>query len=195
MMAAVEAHPDISDDGAVPEQEPEFALERQDAGQGCRWSYASDGAAIGRASRVVTLFAAVLFVGSTGVLFFAGTVGSDNVIRVLSTAWIAAIILALAAAHWRAIAGEPLVLEVQPAYIELYNPAFLWGRRQRWPIARVRKMVIAHRGKAILTGRPVGNLYVYFRWRSRGVFNGLEVQELQDVAERIHAITGMKIVP
>lgn len=189
----MEANPHISHDGAGPDDEAEFVLIREDVGVGCRWTHSSDGASIARASKVVSGFAALLFVGSAGVLFFTDVLGSDNVIRLLSTAWIAAIILALAAAHWRAIAGEPLVLEVQPDCLELYNPAFLWARKQRWPIARVRKLVIAHRGKDLLTRRPVGNLYVYYRWRSFGLFNGLEIAELHDVAERIRAITGVTI--
>jgi hypothetical protein len=189
----VEAPTHIAHDEPAAADAAEFALVRQEVGAGCRWTYSAEGDAVARASRVVSIFAAILFVGSAGVLFLADSIGSDNVIRVLSTAWIVAIILALSAAHWRSISGEPLALEVQPEYIELHNPAFLLGRRRRWPLARVRKLVIDGPGKATPGRHAVGSLYLHFRWRSCGLFHGLEIAELQDVADRMHAITGVKV--
>ena len=184
----MEANPGLSED-----DDAGGALLREDVGDGCRWTLPSDGVAIGRASRIVSTFAALLFLAGVGVLFATPVLGNDNVVRLLTTAWITAIILALAAAHWRSIAGEPLVLEVQPDFVQIHNPAYLWGRTRRWPTGRVRKLVVAHRGKSLLTGRAVGNLSLILRVRSCGLFFGLDIAELQDVAERVHAIAGIKV--
>jgi hypothetical protein len=136
----------------------------------------------------------VLFLGGVVILFAAPVFANEVLLRALTAAWIIAIVLALAAAHWRAIAGEPVVLEVQPDLVTLHNPAYLIGRTRRWPIAKVRNFKLLHRGKALASGRPVGNLFLCTRWRWLLLFNGLEVPELQEVIERIHEITGAPIV-
>lgn len=170
-----------------------FVLQRADLDDGAvRWTLPSDGAAIHRASRIVTGFAAVLFAGGVGVLFCSPMLDQDTVVRMLSTAWIVAIIMALAAAHWRTIAGEPSVLEVRPEGLSLFNPAQLWGRTQRWRTERIRTLLIKRR-TAIATGRPVATLCLRTRWRWHVIFDGLQVPEIETVAGGISKITGVPI--
>ena len=145
--------------------EPNFVLLREDVGRGCRWTLPNDGAAIVRASRIVTICAFLVFLLGIVVLLLGPTIGSDVAVPTMTGLWIVGIILALAAAHWRAIAGEPMTLEVQPESLQLFHPAQLWGRTQRWPVSRVRKLFIVDRGKDIPSGRPIGNLWIRTRWR------------------------------
>jgi hypothetical protein len=183
----VEAESDVFDDHDA------FVLERDDLDNGAvRWTQPSDGVAIHRASRIVTGFAALLFAGGVGVLFCSPWLDNDTVIRMMSTAWIVAIIMALAAAHWRTIAGEPSVVEAGPEGISLFNPAQLWGRTQRWRAERIRKLVI-RRHTVALTGRQVATLSVRTRWRQHVIFDSLEIPEIETVAGRISTMTGVPV--
>jgi hypothetical protein len=180
----VEAQSDVFDDGDA------FVLMRDDLDAGgCRWTHPADGDAIHRASRIVTGFAALLFAAGACVLFCSPWLDNDTVIRMISTAWIVGIIMALAAAHWRAIAGEPIVLEAHAAGLSLFNPAQLWGRTQRWRTERIRKLIVKHR----TADRPTADLCVRMRFRTYILFEGLEASEAENVAGRIRLITGVAV--
>lgn len=182
----MEAESDFFDDHDA------FVLERDDLDNGAvRWTLPSDGVSIHRASRIVTVFAALLFASGIGVLFCSPMLDQDTVVRMMSTAWIVAIIMALAAAHWRTIAGEPSVLEAHRGGISLFNPAQLWGRTQRWRTDRIRKLIIRHRTS--VGGHKVAALCVRTRWRMHVIFDGLEIPEIETVAGRIRAITGVAV--
>jgi len=102
------------------------------------------------------------------------------------------VLVGVGAVHHLQNVPEPHVVEVFPKAISVFNPKQLWGRRKRWRTDRVRKIKIIRRGFS-LNAKPVGDLLVSTRFHQYQIIFLCEIGELDDIAARISAITGVPV--
>ncbi len=100
-----------------------------------------------------------------------------------------AILFAIGAHYHRANGTKPRIVEVDKDSIRIIPAG---GGSRRWVRSRMRKLRVVHRGRSLETGKPVGDLQM-FSAMSHTVFSGLEIEELNSVAEEISRFTGVPI--
>ena len=103
-----------------------------------------------------------------------------------------AAILAIGAWQHMTRAQKPMTLEVRPDSIVLLNPQQLWSKKKTWAVRRIRQIRI-YKASIVLNGRPAGEMSLNMGLFSAPVLANLEFRELEEIAERMSAITGLEV--